>query len=307
MSSTEDEGSITRLPEAGDAARTFLHLRTHVRHPSARGAGTADSLSPEPQHPDVLPRKDCDRDRQPSPLSSRLRMPLARDQLPLAALEHPEANGDIQAKAVLLELSSPLDLNAELSAALEIAETGDQLPGPGRARQLRWRGTAGRRRVRRRPEPGAKPVGIGALDARQRQRAELRASEITRCDDEAVPLRFAHRERHRILSSSAFAQHALRRLEPDLVETTVTDEQSPLSELLPDPGLHLRRSRALPPLTFLRPDHPAPLDHEQRKIIRARALRRASEHEPEGGEQHREHDSSLRAGGGPAPRSFPEP
>jgi hypothetical protein len=65
-------------------------------------------------------------------------------------------------------------------------------------------------------------------------------------------------------------------------------------------------SRALPPLALLRPDHPASLHHEQREITGTRALRRAREHEPESGEQHREHDASLWPGGGPAPRSFPE-
>jgi hypothetical protein len=122
-------------------------------------------------------------------------------------------------------------------------------------------------------------------------------------DDDTVPLRFAHRERHRELSPSALAQHALRRLEPHLVETTVTDEQSPLSELLPDAGLHVWRSRALPPLALLRPDHPASLHHEQREITGTRALRRAREHEPESGEQHREHDASLWPGGGPQLRA----
>ncbi len=58
-------------------------------------------------------------------------MPLAGDQLPLAPLEHPEANEAVLAEAVLLELSSPLDLNAELSAAFEIAQAGDQPPGSG--------------------------------------------------------------------------------------------------------------------------------------------------------------------------------
>jgi len=58
-------------------------------------------------------------------------MPLARDQLGLVPLEHPKANEDVLAQPVLLEPSSPLDLNAELSASLQIAETGDQRPGPG--------------------------------------------------------------------------------------------------------------------------------------------------------------------------------